>query len=177
MPLTYLRAVRHFALCVWLAAIATSQAQETPSTIPAPSTSRRPLFTAEEINRAWVLEAERQAGRESYIRANADDDVIVLAPYIVDGDSSLVLARLRRELERQVFAPPQAHSVTPFAWRPREFRRKSDLAFFRGPSPGAPRDRPDTVDWLGLSLGIMTAVRDKRAGEIFRAPPDLVNDR
>lgn len=60
------------------------------------------LFSVEEIARARRIAAENQARREAYIRAGVDDDVIVLEPYVVEGDSSLLLARLRREMERSV---------------------------------------------------------------------------
>lgn len=132
--------------------------------------------TAEDLARARTIAAERRRHEESYIRAPADDDVIVLAPYVVKGDDSLVQARLRRDLERGFgYRPRPQVGLEALTQRRTDFPRKSDYLFFNGPSPGAPADRPNAVDWLGLSVGIVSAIAHKRVGDIFRAPPGVAD--
>lgn len=131
------------------------------------------LFSVEEIARARRIAAENQARREAYIRAGVDDDIIVLEPYVVEGDSSLLLARLRREMERSVGSRMRPRiALEPSVLAELNLRRKFDNAFFSGPNPGAPRDAVPTGNVLGLGIGIGRALWEKRAGDIFRAPDE-----
>lgn len=133
------------------------------------------LFSVEEIARARRIAAENQARREAYIRAGVDEDVIVLEPYIVEGDSSLLLARLRREMERSVGSRMRPRiALEPSVLAELNLRRKFDDAFFNGPNPGAPRDAVPTGNYLRLGIG--RALWERRAGDIFHAP-DTGSDR
>jgi len=133
------------------------------------------LFSPEEISRARRIAAENRARRESYIQA-ADDDVIVLAPYIVEGDDSLLMARLRRDLDRLAGVRRPWHVGLPESvLQDLAFTRRFNDQFFSASNPGAPRDAVPIGNQLGLAIGIVRALAEKRAGDIFRAPNPSAN--
>ncbi len=130
------------------------------------------LFSQAELARAREVAAENRQLQESYLRGAIDDDIIVLEPYIVEGDNSLLLARLRRALELGMGARRRAPiSLTPADQHDLLLARKDDEQFFRGPSAGAPTDHVTSgVDVLAAPGAIVDAFRNRRVGDLFRAP-------
>lgn len=133
------------------------------------------IFSQEEIDRAWASAVEREQRRESYIRAAADDDVIVLAPYIVEGDSSLLLARLRRELESGGKSPLR-HALQISAVQRAEMlmERRAQDEFFGsgGPTSTFRQERRAGGGMLYFNpLGLPGLIRNGRFKNIFAAPP------
>lgn len=147
--------------------------------------SRWVQLTPETIAYYRAIAVARRQKHEYYIRASADDDVISLAPYIVESDDSLVLARLRRELETgrrtHVSRIPE---ITPLTDPHLRTTTKADHAFFggygnpagamrirqSGPSVGAPADAPAMA--LFYPPALFDFFRGKRISSIFAAPPD-----
>lgn len=97
-------------------------------------------FTADEIEHYREIGA-RRARQEAYIHASEDDDVITLAPYVVESDDSLVLARIRRELENyRSTAPSRIAGLTPLFDEHLRLARQADKAFFSERPVGGPAD-------------------------------------
>jgi hypothetical protein len=95
----------------------------------------------------------------------------MLEPYIVEGDDSLLIARLRRDLDRLAGAGRPCRVTVPASvLHELALARRFDDQFFHAPSAGAPRDAVQVVDQLGLAIGIGRALWERRAGDIFRAP-------
>lgn len=136
------------------------------------------IFSHDELARARQVAIANQARRESYIRAGGDDDIVVLEPYIVEGDSSLLLARLRRAMERGVDSPLRPRlAVGASVMSELVLRQKQDDEFFHGPSPGAPPEHVTRgvglVSTSGAESGfaaVIGAFRKRRMGELLRAP-------
>jgi hypothetical protein len=164
---------------------APTQASGAASSTPSAARSSRWLhLTPDSIAYYRAIAVARQQQREAYIRASGDDDVITLAPYIVESDGSLVLARLRRELE--MGGRSRASRFAEIAARPDPHLRstsKAENAFFGGSgdptglfrirdrSVGAPADAPA----MGLfnPLGLSKAFRDRNViSSLFAAPTD-----
>lgn len=134
------------------------------------SSGRWTLFTADEFAHFQKIAAERESQRETYIRNSEDDEIVHLEPYIVEGDSSLMLARIRRALERGVgnrprlmvgLAAPVQHEL--------RMATRADRSFFQA-SPGSPSDAPE---FNGIDLLELPArLSPRRLRELFRAPDD-----
>lgn len=136
------------------------------------------LFTDEELARAREVAISNRQRHESYIRANADDDVIVLEPYIVEGDSSLLLARLRWELDQSTEKTRRSMIATDLGvLRELALTRSANDAFFRGPSPGAPEEHVSTgVDMLRAPGAVIEAWKQGRLASIFAAPDPITGN-
>ena len=174
-PLSALAAV----VLTWFGAAATCSAQENAEA-PILEVAWKPgfLFSAEELEQARAVAVERQERRESYIRATADDDVIVLEPYIVEGDSSLLMARLRRDLERDYGARRRRMEIAAVHRAEMQMQRRAQEAFFGSPDPTSTfrverrpggMDAPSMLFFNPGSLGDL--VRSGRIQDIFSAPP------
>lgn len=169
--------IRKLAVVATLACstVVCAHAQETaPTTGGSGARSNRWLhFTAEEIEHHRAVGLARQAKQEAYIRASTDDDVITLAPYIVESDDSLLLARLRRELESyRRAAPSRISGLTPLLDQHIRLARKASDDFFGGRFVGGrPRDAPAIFYFNGATgPRIYRALRDGHLADLF-APP------
>lgn len=163
-----------FVLFALLGLADSASGQETTGkpTVLAVTASPDSLFSNDELARARQVAAANQARRESYIRAGTDDDIVVLEPYIVEGDSSLLLARLRRAMERGVGSPMRPRiALASSVLSELVLRQKQDDEFFHGPSPGAPPEHVTRgIDLLRSPGAIVDAWRERNAGALFRAP-------
>jgi hypothetical protein len=170
-----LRPAPILALFATVATVHPARGQEFPADAPIPEVMASPgsIFTSAELARARTIAVEnRQRRRESYIRASEEDDIIMLDPYIVEGDRSLLMARLRRELERSARTiRSSVISRDPDVQRALALARKADDDFFRGPSPGAPEDHVTTgIDLLRSPGAVIEAWRNRDLGSLVRAP-------
>lgn len=134
------------------------------------------LFTPQELERARAIAEERERLREKYLRAWAREEIITLEPYIIEGDSSLLLARLRRDLatgyrQGPLVLPPRDRAVLRLA-------RRVDTEFFGFGLPGSvlrsePRPRDAGSMLLLDPVALAERVRDGDLRNIFAAPPAL----
>jgi hypothetical protein len=152
-------------------------AQETltPATPVHSPLFRNPLFTEADMIKFRAKAAEEAARRETYIRAAEDDDVVLLEPYIVRGDDSLLLARIRRALERNALGTRRIFiGLTDEARRDLLFARRQQDEFFRPGSPGRPSDAPafEGINFLELP----SRLRPENLPKLFSAPAQKVGE-
>jgi len=103
---------------------------------------------------------------------------VLLEPYIVEGDDSLLLARIRRALESGYSARGRSFVGLSTGTQVDLVRaRFREDAFFRGRNPGAPEDAlTGGVDLLALPFIFADAVRQKSVVNLFRAPPGAAGE-
>ena len=147
------------------------------SVAPAPAAEgpRYLHFSAAEVARFQAIAAQMEARRESYIRASEVDEIIMLEPYIVEGDSSLTRARIRWALDQDPVARRQVFlGLAPSIQQELLFARQSQDAFFQPGSPGRPSDAPgfNGIDLLRAPQKL----RWENLSGLFSAPASVIGE-
>jgi hypothetical protein len=164
--------VAGFAVLLVVGSSLSAQELTTPPAEPPP---RRLFVTEAQLERARVIAEEQARRRDVLLRADVDDDVVLLEPYIVEGDSSLVLARIRRLLDAGVNESRRFFVGLPDAARQElRFARRAQDEFFRPGTAGRPHDAPnfDGIDLLRLP----GRLKSGNFRNIFRAPDEQAGE-
>jgi hypothetical protein len=137
---------------------------------------RRVMFTEAEMAKFRAIAAEQEVRRETYIRASEDDDIVLLEPYVVVGDDSLLIARLRRELELGGRPERLAAGLTPADRVAVLMARRVDDEFFGVGGPNAVMRTATRAEanMLYLNpLALMAAFRSGKFKNVFAAPAGI----